>query len=58
MDIARPILSIVFVASGIGALVLSIRSLQAGDRRLAVWTAFVVGLLTALLLIAEFTVME
>ena len=56
--LVRAVFIVVFWAAGVGALALSLRSLQRGDHSIVVWAALAVGLAATMLLIGEFTVLE
>lgn len=47
-----------FMASGVAALVLSLRALLRTERSIVVWVALVYGLLATTLTLAEFTLLE
>ena len=58
MRLVRAVFIVVFWAAGVGALPLSLRSLQRGDHSIFVWAALAVGVAATLLLIGELTVLE
>jgi hypothetical protein len=56
--VVRAVFIVAFWVAGIGALPLSLRSLQRGDHSIFVWAALAVGVAATLLLIGELTVFE
>lgn len=57
-DALRLFIGGVFAVSGVSALVFAATSLRAGERNRANWFALAVGVASALLVVAEFTVLE
>lgn len=58
MRVVRAVFIVVFWVTAVGALPLSLRSLQRGDHSLFVWAALAAGVAATLLLIGELTVLE
>jgi hypothetical protein len=53
LHVTGPIIGVVFIGSGLAALVLAIRSLATGDRSILVIGALLVGAFAALFLLGE-----
>jgi hypothetical protein len=58
MRVVRAVFIVVFWVAGVGALALSLRSLQRDDHSIFVWAALAVGVAATLLLIGELAVVE
>jgi len=57
-NVLRLVLLLMFAVGSVGALVQSVRALVDHDRSVVVWTSLVFGVSAAVLLLAEFTIME